>query len=62
MQVEIIITMQVVTPIIMLVMVKEIAQRTGMIFIWSNIYYGELFCGGTSYAPGVLKVQILIKI
>ena len=30
-------------------------QGTGMIFIWSNIYYGELFCGGTSYAPGVLK-------
>jgi nitrous oxidase accessory protein NosD len=29
--------------------------ETGMIFIWSNIYYGELFCGGTSYAPGVLK-------
>src|SRR5574344_1905287 len=22
---------------------------TGQIFIWSNIYYGELFCGSTSY-------------
>ncbi len=28
---------------------------TGQIFIWSNIYYGELFCGSTSYAPGKLR-------
>ena len=28
---------------------------TGQIFIWSNIYYGELFCGSTSYAPGELR-------
>ena len=28
---------------------------TGMIFIWSNIFYSEYFCGGTSYAPGVLR-------
>ena len=29
---------------------------TGMIFIWSNIFYSELFCGGTSYSPGVLRI------
>ena len=30
---------------------------TGMIFLWSNIFYEELFCGGTSYAPGVLRIS-----
>ena len=29
---------------------------TGMIFLWSNIFYEELFCGGTSYSPGVLRI------
>lgn len=28
--------------------------QTTIVYIWSNYYSNELFCGGTSYAPGVL--------